>query len=91
MVDGNNVVGARPDGWWRDRRRASRRLLARLQCYRRHTGQEIVLFFDVPQPDLPEGEHDGVIVRYPARRAGTPPTSASSSSSTRTRTSPSRS
>lgn len=68
MVDGNNVVGARPDGWWRDRRRASRRLLARLQCYRRHTGEEIVLFFDVPQPDLPEGDHDGVTVRYAARR-----------------------
>ena len=26
MVDGNNVIGARPDGWWRDRAGAARRL-----------------------------------------------------------------
>ena len=69
VVDGNNVVGARPDGWWRDRRGACRRLLARLQCYRSRTGGQIVLFFDVPQSDLPEGDHDGVIVRY-AKRGG---------------------
>ena len=69
VVDGNNVVGARPDGWWRDRRGASRRLLARLQCYGSRTGGRIVLFFDVAQPDLPEGEHGGVTVRY-ARRGG---------------------
>jgi predicted RNA-binding protein with PIN domain len=68
VVDGNNVVGARPDGWWRDRRGACNRLLERLQRYRRTTAGEIVLFFDVPQPDLPEGEHGGVTVRYPRRR-----------------------
>ncbi len=33
IVDGNNVIGARPDGWWRDRAGATRRLLARVQCY----------------------------------------------------------
>lgn len=26
IVDGANVVGARPDGWWRDRAAAARRL-----------------------------------------------------------------
>jgi hypothetical protein len=26
VVDGANVVGARPDGWWRDRRAAAERL-----------------------------------------------------------------
>lgn len=30
VVDGANVVGARPDGWWRDRAGAARRLHARL-------------------------------------------------------------
>jgi len=68
VVDGNNVMGARPDGWWRDRRGASRRLLERLQRYGRTISAGIVLFFDVPQPDLPEGDHDGVTVRYPRRR-----------------------
>ncbi|MGN6130290.1 MAG: hypothetical protein ACTHOK_08105 [Nocardioidaceae bacterium] len=30
LVDGANVVGSRPDGWWRDRAGAARRLHARL-------------------------------------------------------------
>ena len=29
VVDGMNVIGSRPDGWWRDRAGASRRLHAR--------------------------------------------------------------
>ncbi len=69
VVDGNNVMGARADGWWRDRPAAARRLLARVQCYAAHVDQPVVVVFDVPQPDLPEGEHDGVVVRY-ARRSG---------------------
>nr|WP_203590922.1 NTP pyrophosphohydrolase [Streptomyces sp. SID13031] len=31
VVDAANVVGSRPDGWWRDRPGAARRLLAKLQ------------------------------------------------------------
>lgn len=31
VVDGANVVGSRPDGWWRDRPGAAARLHARLQ------------------------------------------------------------
>jgi hypothetical protein len=27
IVDGNNVIGSRPDGWWRDRPAATRRLV----------------------------------------------------------------
>ena len=30
LVDAANVVGSRPDGWWRDRAGAAQRLLARL-------------------------------------------------------------
>jgi len=32
IVDGANVVGSRPDGWWRDRAGAARRLQARLSA-----------------------------------------------------------
>ncbi|MFF4531246.1 NTP pyrophosphohydrolase [Streptomyces sp. NPDC001407] len=33
VVDGANVVGSVPDGWWRDRRGAARRLRDRLVAY----------------------------------------------------------
>lgn len=32
VVDGMNVIGARPDGWWRDRPQAQRDLVARLEA-----------------------------------------------------------
>jgi predicted RNA-binding protein with PIN domain len=67
IVDGNNVIGSVPDGWWRDPPAAARRLFARLVCYRRRSGDRIVLVLDVAQPDLPEGLHDGIEVRYPTR------------------------
>jgi predicted RNA-binding protein with PIN domain len=31
LVDGMNVIGSRPDGWWRDRRGAMRRLVGELE------------------------------------------------------------
>jgi predicted RNA-binding protein with PIN domain len=68
VVDGNNVIGAKPDGWWRDRPAAVRRLLDRLQRYQQHTGSTVILVLDVPQRDLPAGHHDGVEVLYPRRR-----------------------
>ncbi|MEV6522481.1 hypothetical protein AB0M43_11100 [Longispora sp. NPDC051575] len=33
IVDSANVVGSRPDGWWRDRAGAARRLLEELRGY----------------------------------------------------------
>ena len=42
VVDAANVVGARPDGWWRDRAGATARLLDRLAAL---VGRE------VPDPD----------------------------------------
>lgn len=68
VVDGNNVIGTVPDGWWRDRRAAARRLLARLQCLQARTGNELVMVLDVIDPELPEGDHSGVAVRYATRR-----------------------
>jgi hypothetical protein len=36
IVDGANVVGSRPDGWWRDRPGAARRLAGRLAAALTH-------------------------------------------------------
>lgn len=70
MVDGMNVIGSRPTGWWRDRRAAARDLVHRLQRLAATTGDEVTVVLDGrPQPELPEGDHAGVRVLY-ARRAG---------------------
>jgi predicted RNA-binding protein with PIN domain len=69
VVDGMNVIGSRPDGWWRDRDGAVRRLLGRLQGLARIDGQAVLLVLDgKPLSDVPEGDHDGVAVRYATRR-----------------------
>jgi predicted RNA-binding protein with PIN domain len=69
VVDGMNVIGSRPDGWWRDRDGAALRLLGRLGRMAAR-GEPVTLVLDGrPIPGLPEGEHEGVEVLY-ARRAG---------------------
>lgn len=66
VIDGMNVIGSRPDGWWRDRDGAARRLLADLHAL---TDEEITLVLDGrPLEDVPEGAHDGVEVLYARRR-----------------------
>jgi hypothetical protein len=68
VVDCLNVIGSRPDGWWRDRDGAARRLLAALQRLAAATGADVTLVLDGrPLPDLPEGSHDGVSLLYPER------------------------
>ena len=46
LVDGMNVVGSRPDGWWRDRRAAMRRLVDELERLAEATGDDVAVIFD---------------------------------------------
>ncbi|MEX2269133.1 MAG: NYN domain-containing protein [Acidimicrobiia bacterium] len=70
VVDGMNVIGSRPDGWWRDRDGAVRRLVVKLQALALEGADTITVVLDGrPLPDLPEGVHDQVEVAY-ARRKG---------------------
>ena len=62
VVDGSNVRGTRPDGWWRDKEGAMHRLFDRIRCLHERSGEPMVLVLDVAQGDLPEGDHDGVTV-----------------------------
>lgn len=65
LIDGMNVIGSRPTGWWRDRDAAVRQLVERLRAL----DEDLTAVFDGrPLPDLPEGDHDGVDVRYAQRR-----------------------
>lgn len=67
IVDGMNVIGARPDGWWRDRDAAMRRFTDDLAVLA-VAGQRVAVVFDGrPLRDLPEGERRGVIVFYAGR------------------------
>lgn len=68
VVDAMNVIGSRPDGWWRDRPGAVRRLLARLQALASAMDDEVVLVLDVAVPGLGEGTHDRVQVVHAERR-----------------------
>jgi len=61
-------VGSRPDGWWRDRPGAFRRLVDELGALV-VAGDEVTVVFDgPPAPGLPSGDHGGVAVRWAARR-----------------------
>jgi len=70
IVDGMNVIGSRPDGWWRDRGAAARKLHTRLARLASESADGITLVLDGrPRAELPEGVHDDVAVAY-ARRGG---------------------
>ncbi len=65
VVDGMNVIGSRPDGWWRDRAAAVVRLLGRLQLFAASGGGTVAAVFDgFPPPGLSDGDHGGVAVFF---------------------------
>ena len=68
VVDAMNVIGSRPNGWWRDRPGAIRDLLGRLQGLVTASGDEVFLVLDVAPPDLAEGAHGAVRVVHATRR-----------------------
>jgi predicted RNA-binding protein with PIN domain len=41
-----NLVGVRPDGWWRDRPKAMRALSGRLAAFAEATGDPVCVIFD---------------------------------------------
>jgi hypothetical protein len=55
VIDGNNVFGSRPDGWWNDRDAAARRFAQSVAEWCRTHGDDVVLVFDAPlAPDTLE-------------------------------------
>jgi uncharacterized protein YaiI (UPF0178 family) len=61
-----NVVGSRPDGWWRDRPAAMRRLVAELEQLAAATGDEVAVVFDGAPFEVPEAR--AVRVEFARRR-----------------------
>lgn len=48
LIDGMNVIGTRPDGWWRDRDRAMLRLVDLLERWAAAEGEEVTVVFERP-------------------------------------------
>lgn len=48
LVDGMNVIGTRPDAWWRDRDRAMFRLVDELERWAAAEGEDVVVVFERP-------------------------------------------
>jgi predicted RNA-binding protein with PIN domain len=48
LVDGMNVIGTRPDAWWRDRHGAMVRLVGLLERFTAATGEDVTVVFEQP-------------------------------------------
>jgi predicted RNA-binding protein with PIN domain len=48
IVDGMNVIGTRPDGWWKDRHGAMVRLVDLLERWAAGGGDDVVVVFEQP-------------------------------------------
>ena len=48
VIDGMNVIGTRPDNWWRDRHAAMVRLVKLLEQWSAATGADVTVVFEQP-------------------------------------------
>ena len=65
IVDGMNVIGSRPTGWWRDRPGAMRALVVELEGFAERGGEAVTVVFDGKPIEL---ESDSVCVMFASRR-----------------------
>lgn len=69
VIDGMNVVGSVPDGWWRNRERAMGKLVDELVAYHDSRGERVVVVFDgKPKPQLDRRRRGVEIVFAPGGR-----------------------
>jgi predicted RNA-binding protein with PIN domain len=48
LIDGMNVIGTRPDAWWKDRHGAMARLVDLLERWVAASGEDVVVVFEQP-------------------------------------------
>jgi uncharacterized protein YaiI (UPF0178 family) len=48
LIDGMNVIGTRPDAWWRDRHAAMVRLVDQLERWAADSGADVTVVFEQP-------------------------------------------
>lgn len=64
IVDGMNVLGSRPDGWWRDRPAAMERLTRRLAAFAAREGVELAVVWDGREHARVAAAGEGIEVRF---------------------------
>jgi predicted RNA-binding protein with PIN domain len=65
VVDGMNLIGSRPDGWWRDRAGARRRLVSELAALVGAEAEVTVVFDGRPRPgEVDAAAAAGVTARF---------------------------
>ena len=64
FIDASNVIGSVPDGWWRDREGAARRLIAAIRAW---ADDDVTVVLDAGPDDL-LGTRDGVTVVRASRQ-----------------------
>ena len=53
VVDAMNVIGSRPDGWWKDRHAAMVRLVDQLERWVATSGEDVTVVFErAPSPPI---------------------------------------
>jgi predicted RNA-binding protein with PIN domain len=62
LIDGMNVIGTRPDGWWQDRHRAMVSLVDKLERWAASTGDDVTVVFE--QPPRPPIRSTVVVVHH---------------------------
>ena len=68
LVDGMNVIGCRPDGWWKDREAAMARLVDQLEHWAGQGSYEVTVVFEQP-PSAPISSPTVAIAHAPSARA----------------------
>jgi predicted RNA-binding protein with PIN domain len=67
IVDGMNVIGTRPDGWWKDRRRAMVELVDKLDRWASTEGHHVTVVFE--RPTSPPIRASVIGIGHPSRAA----------------------
>jgi predicted RNA-binding protein with PIN domain len=66
LIDAMNVIGARPDGWWRDRDAAARRLIDELRAFA-DGSEQVTVVLDAGPAELAGREGALEVVIAPRR------------------------
>jgi predicted RNA-binding protein with PIN domain len=62
LIDGMNVIGTRPDAWWKDRHRAMVGLVDLLERWVAQTGEDVTVVFE--QPPRPPIRSSVIVVTH---------------------------